>query len=360
MNMRSGSKLTTMRTDDLLALDPPRYQFELDRSSRKFVCPKCGKVRFVRFVDTVTGEYLPEQYGSCDRKVKCGHDLNPYNDGYSELRPTRSRRKNKALQPPKTLHPIPKRVLEKTLKGYEINTFVQALINNVSFPFEVKDVERVIAQYYLGTIRSGYRKGATTFPFIDVNNNVRAIQVKQFDFWNHTTGTGFLHSMVEKSFNRKNKPLPKWLKAYNENESKVSCLFGEHLINKYPDNPIGLVEAPKTAIYSTLYLGFPDQPKNLLWLAVFNLSSLNLSKCKALKGRNVYLFPDLSKNGRAFKSWSAKAREMQRQMSGTNFYVSDLLERSASDQDREQGKDLADYLIKMDWRQFRNNSKSTI
>ena len=53
--------------------------------------------------------------------------------------------------------------------------------------------------------------------------------------------------------------LPNWLTPYKKNESKVSCLFGEHLLSKYPHNPIALVEAPKTAIYSTLYFGTPEQ-----------------------------------------------------------------------------------------------------
>ncbi len=80
-----------------------------------------------------------------------------------------------------------------------------------------------------------------------------------------------------------------------------------------------MVEAHKTAIYGSLYFGFPEQPKNLFWLAVYNLSSLNLNKCKALKGRNVYLFPDLFKDGKTFKLWSKKAKLIQSQLNGTIF-----------------------------------------
>src|SRR5690606_24183239 len=122
---------------------------------------------------------------------------------------------------------------------------------------------------------------------------------------------------------------------------------------KYPNNPIALVEAPKTAIYGTLYFGLPNNPKNLLWLAVYNLSSLNLNKCKALKGRNVYLFPDLSKDSKAYNLWSEKAQKIQEQLENAMFKVSDLLEELAPNQDREKGKDIADYLIKLDWRKFR-------
>ena len=105
----------------------------------------------------------------------------------------------------------------------------------------------------MGTVKNGYRKGAITFPFIDIQNKVRAIQVKQFDETNHTNGTDFLHSIIEKHCTRNNNPLPEWLQAYNKNETKVSCLFGEHLLNRYKRNPVAIVEAPKTAVYCWLY-----------------------------------------------------------------------------------------------------------
>ena len=340
-----------------------RYIFE--KGSKKHHCPDCTKKRYVRYIDTDTGKYIPKQYGRCDRESKCGYLLNPYKDGYSKAvweqeqgnkidwEPQRLKSKKKPLNKPKRAF-IPVEVLNRTRAGYDENVFIQNLLTAIDFPFESQDVEKVISLYHLGTIQNGYRSGATTFPFIDVNNNIRAVQVKQFDEKNHTKGTDFLHSIIEKQHTRNNKPLPVWLEEYNKNETKVSCLFGEHLLSKYPHNPVALVEAPKTAIYGTLYFGVPEQPTNFLWLAVYNLSSLNLSKCRALKGRNVSLFPDLSKDGKAFELWSEKAATIQKQLQGTYFQVSELLEQLASDQDKEKGKDIADYLILQDWRLFRN------
>jgi hypothetical protein len=341
-----------------------RYIFE--KGSKKNHCPECSKKRFVRYIDTETDAFLPHHYGRCDRESKCGYFLNPYKDGYAkaiweqeqgnktEWKPKRPKPKMKQLNKLKRSF-IPVEVLNLTRVGYEQNVFIQNLLTRVAFPFEVQDIEKVVSLYHLGTVQNGYRSGGNTFPFIDAKGNVRAVQVKQFDEQNHTTGTDFLHSIIEKHHTRNNKPLPEWLEAYNKNETKVSCLFGEHLLRKYPHNPIALVEAPKTAIYGTLYFGTPEQPENLLWLAVYNLSSLNLNKCKALEGRNVYLFPDLSKDGKAFDLWSNKANEIQKHLQGTHFQVSDLLEQLATEQDKEQGKDLADYLIKQDWRLFRKH-----
>ena len=181
---------------------------------------------------------------------------------------------------------------------------------------------------------------------------MRAVQAKQFDEMNHTVSTDFLHSIISRNASTK----PDWLEAYQSQEIKVSCLFGEHLLPRYPNNPVALVEAPKTAIYGALYFGLPESQTDWLWLAVYNLSSLNLERCKVLKGRSVFLFPDLSKDGRAFQSWSHKAKEFEHLLPNTRFTVSDLLEREATEEQRLAGLDLADYLIQQDWRKFRNQT----
>ena len=60
---------------------------------------------------------------------------------------------------------------------------------------------------------------------------------------------------------------------------------------------------------------------------------------------SVTLFPDL--NG--FEKWSSKAKELSHI---ANFTISDLLERKATEAERKQGFDLADYLIKFDYKEF--------
>jgi len=344
------------------------YQYILEKGSKKHLCPECNKKHFVRYIDTETGQYLPEQYGRCDRESNCAYHLNPYTDGYAKMiwqkeqgqntsnwQPYKPKVKSKSKPEPVF---IPVEVFKQTLSGYEKNVFIQNLLNRVAFPFEVPDIEKVISLYNLGTVKNGYRKGAITFPFIDIQNKVRVIQVKQFDETNNTikNGTTFLHSIFEKHYTRNNKPLPEWLKAYNENETKVSCLFGEHLLNRNKYNPVALVEAPKTAVYCSLYFNEHLATKDCIWLAVGALSYFNLERCQALKGRDVYLFPDLSKNGKAFELWSSKAKEIENKLQGTKFIVSDLLERLAPESDKINGKDIADYLIKQDWQLFRKQN----
>ncbi|MGE0021489.1 MAG: DUF6371 domain-containing protein [Draconibacterium sp.] len=340
-----------------------QYQFVLDKSSRKHTCPACGKKRFVRFIDTETGDYLPEQYGRCDKGD--GHYfLNPYSDGFAKTKWQQEQKvtgvTSVTFKTKKFFSPQPEpepiffdfETFKQTLepKRYDKNTFIQNLLNNVSYPFEIKDIEKVISLYYLGTVSNGYRAGAITFPFIAIDGNIRAVQVKQFDEANHTTGTDFLHSIIEKHHNRNKKPLPEWLKAYSKQDKRITCLFGEHLLRKNRNNAVALFEAPKTAIYCWLY--FHEKFPNWTWLAVYNKSSFSFEKIKVLKGLNVYVFPDLSTDGSTFNEWQQKAKDYENRLPGTRFIFSDLLEKFAPPAMRQKGADLADLLIEMDWRLF--------
>lgn len=337
------------------------YKYQLEKGSRKHLCPQCNKKTFVRFIDVESREYLPYEFGRCDRESKCNYYLNPYAEKYQQDKFTTTykpqRKSNYVAKCSKKSDPIffDFETFKRTLQGYDKNTFIQNLLSRVAFPFEVDEVTKVIELYRLGTVANGYRAGAITFPFIDLSGNVRTIQVKQFDAQNHTAATTFLHSIIENHHKHNGRDLPEWLAKYIQQEGRVTCLFGEHLLSKYPKADVYLFEAPKTAIYSTLYFGHPEQ-LGVICLAVFNKSSFKYQKIKILKGRNVFVFPDLSKDGSTFKEWEAKAKEFEKQLRGTRFIMSDLLERLADDNDRANGNDLADVLIQHDWRKFRQKS----
>lgn len=332
----------------------------------KLKCPYCGAIKhWQRYFDNETGEVLPDKYGRCDNSTKCGKGLNPYTDGYNKMeweqeheqglkvyKSTKELFKSKPFLLPNSVF-IPHEVFKQTLRGYEQNQFLQNMLYKVDFPFEASDLEKIISLYYLGTVRKGYRSGATTFPYIDIWGRVRAIQVKQFDKTNHTVSTDFIHSIIEKYHTKRSEPLPFWLEEYKKQAKYVSCLFGEHLLYRYPLAPIALVEAPKTAVCCTLYYGLPDEAENLIWLAVYNKNSFTLDKLSVLQGRDVYVFPDLSKDGSTFQEWQQKARNVEKQLPGTKFIFYNLLEQCAPYELKEMGADIADVLIKLDWRKFR-------
>lgn len=333
-------------------------RYSLDNSSKKYICPRCNKAKLVRYIDTQTGELLPEEYGRCDREDSCNYHRYPYGYAANEQSPTVSRsvwlrnaHTGSKSTPPETIY-FDFETFRQTLQSYERNIFIQNLLHRVPYPFDAEDVTKVIELYRLGTIAHGYRSGAVTFPFIDVCGNIRTVQVKQFDKNNHTIGTDFLHSMIAKEHRQNNETIPQWLEQYNRNEKKVSCLFGEHLLSKCHSNPVALVEAPKTAVYGTLYFGTPKTPDDFIWLAVYNKSSFSFDKLRVLEGRTICVFPDLSKDGNTFKEWESKAKEYESRLSGARFVFSDLLEKLAYESEKSKGLDIADYLIQQDWRQF--------
>jgi hypothetical protein len=341
------------------------YRYILEKGSKKYYCPVCNKKKFVRYIDTKTGEYLPFEYGRCDDEH---YFVNPYSDGYAKAiwEQEQGNKTDWKPQPPKQIKkPVnkPKTVFfdfetfKQTLQPerYEKNTFIQNLFYRVQFPFEVDEITKVIQLYRLGTVANGYRAGANTFPFIDIKDNVKAVQVKQFDEQNHSIGNPIpLNRIIENHHKRNNKPLPEWIEAYNKNESTFSCLFGEHLLSKYHSNPVALVEAPKTAIYCWLYFNKSNFPiyKDCIWLATGAKGYLNFEKAKVLKGRFVYVLPDLSKGGTTFKEWETKAKEYESRLPGTRFIMDNILEKYGTPEQREEGADIADVLT-FDWRTIR-------
>jgi hypothetical protein len=112
------------------------------------------------------------------------------------------------------------------------------------------------------------------------------------------------------------------------------CFFGEHLLKVYPSKYVAIVESEKSAIIASCIM--PE----LVWLAAGNLNGLSIEKCQALKGRDIMLYPDLG----AFEKWSLKAVEIHEKCN-CKVTVSTLLEDEASDSDRANGLDIADFIV---------------
>ena len=355
--------------------------FRYTLASNKFKksdCPSCGaKQHWQRYIDNDTKEPLPMDFGRCDNVDKCGAFVNPYQTGYSKMiweqeqqqafRPLNSRYPTKTQKPMVSpasmdeLVPFDFETYRQTHKGYDNNTFIQNLLTNIEFPFEKKDVDEVIELYGLGTVEKGEYAAGVTFPFIDIEGNVRVVQVKKFDDKNHSIGKPItLNKIIEYALTNQKKPLPKWLEAYNANEGKFTCLFGEHLLKSNSNCPIALVEAPKTAIYCWLYFHNSHVPiyKDCIWLAVGAKGYLNKNKIKVLAGRDVYVMPDLSKNGKTFKDWEGVFKNSEGLWPNTRFIMDGFLEKWGTEDQRKDGADIAD-VLKFDWREFRHSTEGS-
>ncbi|AMR34176.1 hypothetical protein A0256_23345 [Mucilaginibacter sp. PAMC 26640] len=107
------------------------------------------------------------------------------------------------------------------------------------------------------------------------------------------------------------------------------CLFGEHLIARYPGRPIAIVESEKTALIASLFID------KYTWLSCCMKGGLSAGKLASVANRSVTLFPDLN----AYSEWALKAKEF-------GLSISDHIERIATDEERAGGLDLADFLLR--------------
>ena len=294
----------------------------------RYRCPSCQQrdKTFSLYIDTETGEQIHPTVGRCNRESKCGHHYTPkqyfQDNNISFDTPQPKAYKPRSIKPQsKPFSFIPVEVFKASLKGHEANHFVKFLIDL----FGVVVASEQVSRYFIAT--SKHWNGATVFWQIDTQGNVRTGKIM---LYSPTTG-----KRIKEPFNHIT-----WVhKAIKQPEFELSqCLFGEHLLIE-KTKPVAIVESEKTAVIASVYL------PQFIWVAVGSLTNLNAEKCSILKGRTVTLFPDL--NG--FEKWSNKVKELSHL---AIFTVSDLLERKATEAERKQGFDLADYLIKFDYKAF--------
>ena len=112
------------------------------------------------------------------------------------------------------------------------------------------------------------------------------------------------------------------------------CLFGEHLLNTSDTAPVMLVESEKTSIIMSHFI--PDY----IWLATGGKNGcFSQDVMQVLRDRNVTFVPDLG----ATDQWKEKAH----MLSGIckSVTVSDMLEQIATEEQRSQGLDIADFFL---------------
>lgn len=294
------------------------YRYTLDRSPRKHICPNCGKKRFVRYVDAATNIYLPEPYGRCDREQKCAYHLNPYHDSYATDNAGTGTGRQWTPPPPEPVTYMSfDNDVRSNLKAYGRNNFVRYLVELCGQSV----ADDLCRRYHIGTSKNWNNAGATIFWYVDAQARVIGGKVMLYDAVGHRVKEPFDHITWVHTLKK--------LKGFTLGK----CLFGEHLLSRFPQMPVMLFESEKTALIAAAY--YPDW----LCLAVGGKGNPSPERCAALAGRVVRLMPDLG----AFNDWNEKAEVLRRRIMAT-WEVSDFLEQHAPA--GHKGYDLADYLIK--------------
>lgn len=336
------------------------YRYELERGSKKHLCPQCGKKTFVRVVDTATGSYLLETVGRCDRESRCGYQytwkeyLTDHADVYTSRKSSGNVRKIKATGSNSLNAVGPQMAMSKngpydllckwpshrtpdylsmshlvnTLDHYNENTLVQFLFR--LFPDDRDAISHAVSDYKIGTF-----EGWTSFPVISTQGRFCKAKLMKFD---PISGKRFKDANGKSVISSLQSKLKKAGKLNEDFEADKEVFFGEHLLAKYPDQPIAIVESEKTAILASICKG--AFPVDMAWLATGSKQWLKPHRIAKLgRTRTIILYPDAD----GFELWKRIASEASRL--GSNVQVSSLIERLALSGQKANQADLADYLI---------------
>jgi hypothetical protein len=235
------------------------------------------------------------------------------------LQPIQKRKQSDEPQPLQIDYIPKKYVLRSVNYNSDFVLFLLGLFGN-------DEMTEVMENYSLGATKDR----AVIFWQIDANGMVRTGKVMKYNSDSghriHDGGTNWIHALLMRKQGKQ--PTDYHLKQ---------CLFGEHLLRKYPNKNVALVEAEKSAVIGSVV--YP----HYIWLATGGKGNMQTDRLKALAGRNVTLFPDTDATGSTFQDWSNKAKEMRAYCN--NVYVSDILEKHATAEDKADKIDIADWLI---------------
>lgn len=304
---------------------PPYLQPYKGKATRH-TCPACGaKESFTLYINGETNEHINSKVGKCNRESKCGYHYTPkqyFIDNPTFSPPFWGGREGLSPSP---LERVRERSGEVPFSYVERSASYQS--NFVRFLCEFLTTEQI------RSIGDKYAIGATKnkeiiYWQIDTKGKVRTGKIMQYDpltgkRMKHESGAiDWVHNKLKKSGT-----LP-------EDYNLQQCFFGEHLLGLHPEAIVCIVESEKSALISAAI--FPEQ----VWLATGGIGNLSIEKCQVLRGRNIILYPDLN----AYYKWAEKAKEIQKHCNCT-ISISNLLENIATPEAKENGLDVADFII---------------
>jgi hypothetical protein len=268
---------------------------------------------------------LADNVGICNRVSKCGYHYTPRE--FFEYKPEASAKRKRAYdftcsRRSKEVgndYLKPEHVLA-TLQDYEHNPFIRFLLQ--LFPEDSLVVQYTVSRYLIGTYKT-----FTVFPKISRDNKICGAKLMKF---NPQTGKRLKGSYTISSLPFE---LARAGKIPNNFQADNRVFFGEHL-TRNNSTPVALVEAEKTAILGSIVC--PD----FAWLATGSKQFLKAEKLQRLGTRKFILYPDAD----GFQEWNRTASEARE--AGLDVSLSTLIETYASQEEKAQQYDLADYIIR--------------
>ena len=293
--------------------------------SSRLTCPNCGRPYcFSPYVDDDDNIIGPE-YGRCDHESSCGYVKYPPSQDESWREPparySKPKNEHKSLrkpepQPEGKFCTVPMDIVTKTIRTNPLSDFLRFL----STILDTDTIIRLVTEYRIGVTKSG---DVIFWQFV-IQGRCRGGKVMKFDA---KSGHRIKDDSVRDRLT--------WVHAlkpelFPQGWTMSQCLYGSHLLPKYPDKIVFLVEAEKTAILGSAV--FPDA----IWVATGGKSLFN-ERVDVLEGRKIVVFPDAD----AYDLWKEKMLEHP----WLNMQLSDYLKNFATPEQLANGADVADVLI---------------
>ena len=306
----------------------PRFALDTRKPRVKLTCPSCGKAKcFTPYVDVTTGNIIGPEFGVCDHVKKCGYKRSPTG---KDLRD-----KDMFVSDKEVLKGFDDPMARELVETMDYGTMMETLTGRkstlemfLSWLFGEERERKTAMMYKLGTTTLWNWKDCAVYWQIDKDWRIRTGKIMEYEIRRDESGNPM-------DVKRVKEPMDKvyWAHCLKGQDFALrQCLFGEHLLNYYPENQeVNVVESEKTAIICNM-----AKPKSL-FMATGGLYNIRLDTMEVLKGRKIVLYPD---KGEAYERWREKARL---DLHGLDVEISDFVEKAEG---MPEGADIGDIIIR--------------
>lgn len=319
------------------------FKYQLDKSSKKHICPRCGKRTFVLYLDEFNNA-ISEEVGRCDRKDNCNWHYTPkqyFQDNSLIMAAETKKIYTMKKETPKPTAPsyIDASLFKSSMHGYERNSLLIFLHSVFDRLVGFENVNRIAMEYAVGTSRQF--GGSPIFWQIDEYGRIRSGKIMGY---NADTGKRI----------KKPRPQLQWVHSLMKDKypdfKLQQCYFGSHRIlqalrysedmnearksfNLSPliEPTIWLFESEKAALIVSMALAWGGVESLYIPMSCGGCEGFNPSDEKMkdpydgiqiLNNRKVVIFPDEGK----FAEWSNKAAGLKG--FSKEVYVSTVMERN--------------------------------
>ena len=302
-----------------MKIDKPIFMYQLDKTSRKYICPKCGRKTFVRYVDAY-GQHLDPAVGKCDRKDNCNWHYPPrdfFKDHASLYSLLADKgvfdRKNNVVEFFRPSYVDPK-LVGASMKEYDRNPLMRFVHSRFDSLLDPAEIDEIAMEMGVGTSKEF--RGSTIFWQVDHYNHVRTGKIMGYY---PNTGRRIKYPSQIKWVHTK-------LRENNPDFQFRQCYFGAHMIREaekhyrsnclQPNPLIWLFESEKAALIMAVTLAWLGLKHRYVPMACGGCDGLSTtdekkrdpySALQVLKGRDVVLYPDEGK----YSVWKEKAMALK-------------------------------------------------